>query len=1003
MSAIVARESQLAIEPGTSGPSAQRMRSVRAMRNAGIWLGVVLTLGLCALVAFDRHARLEAATRQSLALASGVDRLLHYELRNIQRAMRGIVAEQAADRALSADEASTRLDVWIDGVLDRHDELADITRYAADGTVLAPGRGHPRISAWLPTIGAAPSTLAVGPLLSLEGDEWGLPLAVPGLDGQWLVAVFRTRELEHMVKALDTGRQGNATIYTREGVVVARFGHTGAHVGRRVDMPDEVLQGTPQLSRHMVSQIDGIERTMSFSHTSGYPLVVSAGIGLREALAPWWLYAGAAMVLALVYWLVFGLVLRRARNDERTRRRLAAEVAHQADWLQQAQLASGTGVWRLRLNDDRVRASAEMAALFGLPRADGEIPLETFFERMHEDDREQMQASLAMSRRDGLPFAQEYRIRLPDGSVRWLKARGAMLQDGDDPVMTGTIVDISERRAAQARIEHAESQFRHLFERNPLPAWVYDLETLRFLAVNEAAVETYGYTHDDLQGMAVTDLLAPEDQAAGREALLPGGGQGAQARPWMLMTRDARHIEVRVHASTMELHGRPARLVLAEDVSARMTYERDLAWRADHDAITGMFTLNALATQLDAQCAADGGPGFAIAYVQLRDLELVAPTLGRRAGETILCEAAARVGRVAERYGWVGCMPAETFVIATLDPERLDAMVEDLIAATAAPVEAQGGTFPLEAWIGLARGPCADGGAEKVIGHAALAALQARRDNLRVVQYSASMAEQASSRLAMVQQLRQAHTRGEFELHFQPILRLADHRVVAVEALLRWRRPDGSYVSPAQFIPVCEESGLIVPIGAWVLDTAAQAHARLAAIGRDDIAIAVNVSAVQFEADMHAGTIRNLFERHGLPPRALHLELTESVLLRRPEEARSLMGALRDEGLCLSIDDFGTGFSSMAYLRELPLDHLKIDRAFVRDVTRDARSAAICRAFIALGQGLGLSVIAEGVEEAEQLAWLRAHGCDQAQGFLFARPMPLEALLDTLAATDGRD
>ena len=188
-----------------------------------------------------------------------------------------------------------------------------------------------------------------------------------------------------------------------------------------------------------------------------------------------------------------------------------------------------------------------------------------------------------------------------------------------------------------------------------------------------------------------------------------------------------------------------------------------------------------------------------------------------------------------------------------------------------------------------------------------------------------------------------------------------------------------------------------MPIGSWVLEESARMHARLAAAGHGEVAIAVNVSAVQFEADMSPESIRHLFERHALPPRALHLELTESVLLRHPDDARCLMGTLRNEGLCLSIDDFGTGFSSMAYLRELPLDHLKIDRAFVRDVTEDPRSAAICRALIALGHGLGLAIIAEGVEEAEQLEWLRAHGCDQAQGYHLGRPMPIDVLLESLA------
>ncbi len=973
----------------------RRLRSARSIRNTGILLGVVLTAGLATLVLLDRDARLDAASRQSMALATGTDRLLHYELRNIERALRGIAAKRRADAALPPALAGDRLDVWMAGVIDRHEELESIAVFDRFGRARSGVVADARISDWLATLDHRAGPLVAGPLLP-QGKGGTLPLAL-AVEDAWIVALFRTRELEGMVDSLDVGAEGSATIYTQAGVVVARFGRTGTHVGKHVDLPPEVRVEGGRFSGDLVSQLDGVERKVAFSNTSDYPFVVSAGIGLHEALAPWRRYAVSACVLALLYWLVFGLVVRRARKDEIAREALMAEVEAQAEWLQQAQLASGTGVWRMYPAAGYVRATEEMAALYGLDSVDGQIPVQAFIDRIHDDDRPRIQTELAASQIDQLPFVQEYRVVLDDGASRWLKIRGATVRDGADPVMTGTAQDVTERRDAQQRMERAELQFRHIFERNPLPAWVYDLEDLRFLAVNEAAVDTYGYNREDLLHMAVTDLLAPEDQAAGREALAPGGGHDAQDRPWMLMTRDARHVEVRVHARTIELDGRPARLVLAEDVSVRMSYERDLAWRANHDPTTGMLTLAALADQLDSHCAADGESGFAIAYVQLRDLELIAPTLGRRAGENILCEAAARFNQVAERYGACGYMPSETFVIAALDPRERDAMVAALLEAIGIPVEAEGGTFPLEAWIGLASGPCEDGGAEKVIGHAALASLHARRENLQVVHYSAAMAEHASSRLAMVRQLRQAHERGEFELHFQPIHRLHDGSLAAVEALLRWRQPDGSYVSPAQFIPLCEESGLIVPIGGWVLEESARMHARLAAAGHGDVAIAVNVSAVQFEADMTPESIRHLFERHALPPRALHLELTESVLLRHPDDARSLMGTLRNEGLCLSIDDFGTGFSSMAYLRELPLDHLKIDRAFVRDVTEDPRSAAICRALIALGHGLGLAIIAEGVEEAEQLEWLRAHGCDQAQGYHLGCPMPIDALLESLA------
>ncbi|UNK41499.1 EAL domain-containing protein [Luteimonas sp. S4-F44] len=959
------------------------------MRVIGLALGVALSVGVVVLLLLDRQTRMQAADRQSLAMATGVDRLLHLELRNIERALGGIAAD------LGDDPVPARVQDAIGGVVARHAELASIVLCDAQGRALSPGPDVPDLHAWRTAESAAgPAALRLGGLR--RGDAgWELPLAFPDGHGRWLVARLLTRELDAMTVGFDVGRFGSIVIYTHDGRVVSRFGRGPSQVGRRVALPALAASHGARFNIRRVSSLDHIDRAMGFSRTSDYPLVVSGGLSVREVLAPWRLYVGTALALVATYWIALAAVLARLRANERAQTGLLAEIETQTRWLRQAQLASQIGVWRIEAGDDRVRVTDEMAALFGLVPEGGTIALDAFFARMHPDDRSKALAQFTQLRGSGQPYEQEYRVVLPDGRIRWLKGSGATVTDGGREVMTGTVIDITERRDAQMRIERAQMQFRQLFERNPLPAWLYDVGTLDVLAVNEAAIEVYGYSRETFVGMRVTDLLAPEDRDVGTDVILRQG-EGSSERTWTLVTQDGRRIEARVHARDIEMDGARARLVLAEDIGARLVYERELAWRASHDPATGMLTLAALAEQLDAQCATRPCDGFSIAYVQLRDLELIAPTLGRRTGEAVLREAAGRFARIAERYGLGGHAPPETFAIAAFDPADLPALVEDLVAASQSPVEADGGMFPLEAWIGLADGPCEDGGAEHVIAHAALAAFQARRGRTAVVRYDTAMAVQAAERLALLRRLRKAFDRRQFELFYQPIQRLSDGRVVAFEALLRWRQDDGSFVPPSLFVPLCEESGLIVPIGAWVIEEAARASRRLADAGAD-VAIAVNVSAVQFEAGLPADAIRALRQVHALRPGALHLELTESVLLRDPDAVRAQMGRLRDEGACLSIDDFGTGFSSMAYLRELPLDSLKIDRAFVRDVVDDVRSAAICRALIDLGHGLGLLVIAEGVEDAAQRDWLIAHGCDQAQGYHFGGPQPLEATLALLA------
>ncbi|KLJ01776.1 hypothetical protein WQ56_05155 [Luteimonas sp. FCS-9] len=964
----------------------------------GVALGLAISIGLIVLLALDRQTRMQAADRQSLAMAIGVDRLLHLELRNVERTLRGIASD--LDREIAPYRAGddVRLQALIAGVVARYDELASIVLYDAHGRALSAGADVPDLRAWTMTApgpASGPGVMRLGDLHRGDGG-WELPLVLPDGRGHWLVANLLTRELDAMTEGFDIGRDGSVVIYTHDGEVISRFGRGRSQVGRKVTLPDPAVHDGARFNVRRVSQLDHVERAMGFSRTSDYPLVVSGGLSVREVLAPWRVYAGTALALVVTYWIALAAVVGRLRANERAQVGLMAEIDTQARWLRQAQLASQIGVWRIEEGDDRVRVTDEMAALFGLVPERGTIPLDAFFERMHPDDRARTLAQFEVLRRRREAYEQEYRVRLPDGRIRWLKGNGATVVDGGREVMTGTVIDVTERRDAQLRVERAEMQFRNLFDRNPLPAWVYDVDTLNVLAVNEAAIEVYGYRREAFVGMRVTELIAPEDRDAGTEVILRCG-EGSAERTWTLLTHDGRRIDARVHARDIEMHDARARLVLAEDIGARLAYERDLAWRAHHDPDTGMLTLAALAEQLDAHCAANACNGFAVAYVQLRDLELIAPTLGRRTGEAVLREAAARFARIAERYGLGGYAPPETFAIAAFDRAALPSLVQALVAASDVPVEADVGMFPLEAWIGLADGPCDDGGAEHVIAHAALAALQARRERTAVVRYDEAMAAQAAERLALVRRLRKAFDQRQFELFYQPIHRLRDGAVVAFEALLRWRQEDGSFVPPAQFVPLCEESGLIVPIGAWVIEEAARASRRLSEAG-SDAAIAVNVSAVQFEAGLPVDTIRALRQAHALRPGALHLELTESVLLRDPDAVRAQMGRLRDEGVCLSIDDFGTGFSSMAYLRELPLDHLKIDRAFVRDVVDDARSAAICRALIGLGHGLGLSIIAEGVEDAAQRDWLVAHGCDQAQGFHFGRPQPFDQALALLRA-----
>lgn len=975
---------------------------VTVVRWVGVYLGVVISIGLLFTIFQDRSARIDAARRQGMAVTVGVDRLLHFEIRNLERALRGMAVEADGFAHERQDRSRWDLPGAIRGVISRHAELQDIDLYGADGQAIYQGVTEYGQETLRLDVAAAPSrALGVGRLVQEGRAEPIVPLMLQTPEGNWLVARLRTSELQRMIEGLDVGEEGSVGILSHDGIVLARRGVGGAHVGRQVPVPAGLTPGS-MTQQDLVSRLDGIERFASFSVTSGYPFVVAAGISKHEALAPWRDYALTAMSLLALYWLGSLYLIRKTASSESSRDLAHGELQRHADWLAKAQEASQAGVWAMEHESDSVRASAHAARLFGFPPVPAILRLDEFFQRMHGDDRERVERAFSEAWESGRPFHAEYRILLPDGRQRWINAQGALVRDGDDvPLMTGTIMDVTERRNQQEQVERTEAQFRELFELNPLPFWVFDVHTLRFLAVNEAAVRRYGYSREEFLGMTILQIRPPEEQAGVHESVQESVEEAVEprdsSRVWIHAARDGRRIHVRIHSSSISFDGRDARLVLAEDVSGRVAYEEDLAWRAAHDENTGLLNVRTFLQRMEHVGDGIADASYAVVHVQLRDLELVSPMLGRHTRDEIVAAIAQRIARVSTAFGPVAHAPADAFLVAAPEAERWDVLVDALRDVFAMPVVSESGSHRVEAWMGVAFRQRPDQRCEEVVGHAALAALQARTENTPTMHYSDVLAERASTRVSIVGQMRNALSNGEFELFFQPIQRVRDGRVMAAEALLRWRYAEG-YMPPSTFIPLSEESGLIVPIGEWVIEQAARAQSMLAEAGFAHVAIAINVSAVQFMAGSVPRLIREAGRRHGLARGALQVELTESAMLRRPDAAKFAMEELQHDGVCVSIDDFGTGFSSMAYLRDLSLDHLKIDRSFVAHVDQDPRNASICRALIALGKGLDLSIVAEGVEREEELAWLSQHDVDHVQGYYIARPTPLAPFIDWLNA-----
>ena len=964
----------------------------------GLLLAIALAIGLGYWVISDRHNRLGAAERQSQALVSGVERVVTLELRNIERAMHGISsdAQQLLDTVPA--QASALITDSITGVVSRHREIQSIVLVDAQGTALTNGQGDSNFSHW---IDQAPhgldNALRFGPVYALADGRWVLPLALPmPADGAsahyWILARLYTDELQSMVDGLDTGRDGVVSVIGPDNVLLARSLADGARppvIGVQVAGP------TPQELQHpsgipqRTSEIDGLRRVVAVRMLTRYPLQAWAGLSTREVLLPWYRFVAIAVVLYVLYWVMLLVMMRAVHRADRAQRDMLVQLQRNTEHLQLAQHTGKVGAWAMEQGAHELVWGGDISQMFGLGDT-ASASLRLFGRHVHPSDRRMLLRRFASAWRSRSAFSSEFRLVADDGAERWVVGRGGVVQDEAGRLrMTGTLVDISERMEAMSRVTDAERQFRLIFDRNPLPFWVHDARTQRFLEVNRAASLQYGFSREEFLTMQLSDICP--SGLPDTSGLVQGAAAGFDdAHVSQHRRKDGSTLQARVYGSEIRFGGQEAKLVLAEDVSERLEYEKELAYRASHDQTTGLINLQTLTDRLDQ----GQHPGYQVVYLQLRGLQPIRDSLGRETADDVLRTLAARLQQWADDFGLAAHQPDEDFVLAILNPQQSNAALDAAIEAVREPIgQSDGSMQRLDARFGLAEDDGSGQRAERIIDNAALAAHALESAAFEISRYDGALARRYSDRLRMASRLRAAIEQNEFELHFQPIVRVSDGSVATLEALVRWPQRDGSDIPPGDFIPLCEDTGLIVPLGNWILRRAAQAQAWLQRQGCEDLPVAVNVSAIQVLQTDLPRELEAACALAGIAPRALHMELTESVVMNRPEQGMAAMQRLREAGVCISLDDFGTGFSSMSYLRHLPLSSIKLDRAFVRDVDRDERNASICRALLLLGHSLGLVMIAEGVERPEELEWLRRHGCDQVQGYLLGRPQPLEAVL----------
>ncbi|HEX2539347.1 MAG TPA: EAL domain-containing protein, partial [Pseudolabrys sp.] len=708
---------------------------------------------------------------------------------------------------------------------------------------------------------------------------------------------------------------------------------------------------------------------------------------------------GAGLLIALTIAAVMLLVARQVRrNHEWSRRRLALEK-HRLD----AAVASMPhGLLLFDAEGRIVVCNRSYLEMYGIPphalsRGD---TLQTVLDvrkrtGTFEDDVEAYCEQRFAEIGRGVAF--ETIFPLPDGrAIRII----------NHPVEDGGWISLHEDITARQRLEQERDRDREfldsIIDNVPTPILVKDVGDRTYVLANKAAIDYVGLPREAVIGKTCAGLWPADDAARidrQDEAAWESGGTLFSDEHVLNTPGKGQRIVTSKRLTLRSLDGAPKYLLtVIEDVTERKQSERRIAHLAHHDALTGLANRVLFREQLEQSLkrVRSHGGRLALLYLDLDRFKGINDTLGHPVGDELLKDVAKRLRDCIGESDFVARLGGDEFAIvrdAFDTPDDVTALVTRILETMKAPYEIGGHHLVTEATIGVALAPDDAADPDELLKNADLAMYRAKSDGRGTYRFfESSMDARMKSRRALEFDLREAIMCGGFELHYQPLVSFADGRVTGCEALLRWQHRSRGLISPSEFIPIAEETGLITPLGEWVLRTACLEAARWP----EEVKIAVNVSPVQFN---NAGLVQSVIGAlgaSGLAPHRLELEITEAVLIRDDAAALGILHQLRALGVRIALDDFGTGYSSLSYLQRFPFDKIKIDRSFVSAIGDSDYSRNIVQAIVDIATTRQITTTAEGVETEEQSLALRGLGCTEMQGYLFSPPVPPARLAKVL-------
>ncbi|WP_226670860.1 GGDEF and EAL domain-containing protein [Metabacillus litoralis] len=647
-------------------------------------------------------------------------------------------------------------------------------------------------------------------------------------------------------------------------------------------------------------------------------------------------------------------------------------------------------LWSHDLKSDHLFINPGIEKLYGYQLKEFYQDYDLWKKVIHPDDLDVL-TERAKLIKQGQPVTSNYRIMRPDGDVRWIQDTGIPTYDdrGNLIDFSGVLFDLTEQKEGEAR-------YRGIVELSP--DFIAVIRDWKFDFINDAGSKLIGVeSPSDLVGKSILGYVSTSDVRRIRDILHEMDDKELEKNRFELQIVhvDGRKLDVEMSVMKLLYEGKVARLAVGRDITERKKADEIIHQMAYYDALTGLPNRNMFKKHLNNRLLNNTGENLAVLFLDLDRFKVINDTKGHSTGDLVLQIVAKQLTEAVQNAGLVSRQGGDEFLILLDDTtnEKVETISQRIITAFSQPIYIEDDEFFVTPSIGISLFPEDGQDQEMLIKNADTAMYLAKdRGKNNYQYYNPSLNKLSTRKMKLEVALRKAIEKDELTICYQPQIELSTRKIVAVEALLRWNHPKYGGISPVEFIPIAEETGLIVPIGRWVLQKVSEQHKQWKEAGLTSLRVAVNVSVRQIQENDFADDVKRTIQEYKLNPLDLELEITESIM-QNIENSTIVLNELKNLGVTISIDDFGKGYSSLSYLKHLPIDKIKIDKSFVDDISHSSNNGSIAKAIIDMGHNMNFTIVAEGIEEVQQVEFLMKNFCEYGQGYYFSKPVSADEVL----------